>query len=846
MMKPLSQPASYPYTPMHKHYGFAVFGPQEILSYLETAQNLKNSEPNCIITWFITSKSEILLQNNSDIDQVVVMEGSAKFLQAEIPRLQKERSWSGFFTTEQSSGKRILLGQLGLNGDCLHATTLARQIKHDYPNCHLTWAISSMCRSMIEGNPFVDEIWEIPARNWQEIVAAWYGLEKEVQVRLSRGEFDEVFLTQVSPNNYQNYDGTTKASLFRGYPKPITVPIQNILRLGNDEIERVRNFAEQHNLLKRSHVILFEYTGSSSQSFVKPEYALSVAQRLLSRLPDCSIILSSHLKITTGDTRIIDGSVLTLRENAELTKYCSLLIGCSSGVTQIVLTDWAKPLPMIQLLLASTSVYASIAHDLEYGQQSSEQVLEMTDCPIEQVVECAYTALIQGFYEARCRFNQRISLNFDFYFTLVRQALLQNGEYLKAARSLLYTAERYGWHQELKTFLKNELKQKIDVPKNLSITDDNCTKLLQDFISVRQEGQELLAEPQAAIVSESGSHHRPFWSVMIPTYNPKADYLEQTLKSLLKQAPNSHQMQIEVVDDCSTKSDVEELVRKISNSRVSFYQQPQNLGQVANWNDCIQRARGNWIHILHQDDIVLPGFYSSLQAALEKESNVGAVFCRHYYIDEGGNQQFLSESERETAGILENFIERIAVRQRVQFASIAVRRDVYEKLGGFSQQAGSAADWEMWKRIAAHYNVWYEPQILACFRLHSASETSRLMQSGGNIADARKAIEISRFYLPKTLAEELSNQSKEHYAIEALKMAHIMLQRGEVNYAFAQIREGLKCSNSSKVMSLLPAVFLSSDSEQKQTSETKKISPKIIIDGVMFQIHNSGITRVWR
>ena len=846
MMKPLSQPASYPYTPMHKHYGFAVFGPQEILSYLETAQNLKNSEPNCIITWFITSKSEILLQNNSDIDQVVVMEGSAKFLQAEIPRLQKERSWSGFFTTEQSSGKRILLGQLGLNGDCLHATTLARQIKHDYPNCHLTWAISSMCRSMIEGNPFVDEIWEIPARNWQEIVAAWYGLEKEVQVRLSRGEFDEVFLTQVSPNNYQNYDGTTKASLFRGYPKPITVPIQNILRLGNDEIERVRNFAEQHNLLKRSHVILFEYTGSSSQSFVKPEYALSVAQRLLSRLPDCSIILSSHLKITTGDTRIIDGSVLTLRENAELTKYCSLLIGCSSGVTQIVLTDWAKPLPMIQLLLASTSVYASIAHDLEYGQQSSEQVLEMTDCPIEQVVECAYTALIQGFYEARCRFNQRISLNFDFYFTLVRQALLQNGEYLKAARSLLYTAERYGWHQELKTFLKNELKQKIDVPKNLSITDDNCTKLLQDFISVRQEGQELLAEPQAAIVSESGSHHRPFWSVMIPTYNPKADYLEQTLKSLLKQAPNSHQMQIEVVDDCSTKSDVEELVRKISNSRVSFYQQPQNLGQVANWNDCIQRARGNWIHILHQDDIVLPGFYSSLQAALEKESNVGAVFCRHYYIDEGGNQQFLSESERETAGILENFIERIAVRQRVQFASIAVRRDVYEKLGGFSQQAGSAADWEMWKRIAAHYNVWYEPQILACFRLHSASETSRLMQSGGNIADARKAIEISRFYLPKTLAEELSNQSKEHYAIEALKMAHIMLQRGEVNYAFAQIREGLKCSKSAQVINLLPAVFLSSETAQNSRDIAQKPVPKIIIDGVMFQIHNSGITRVWR
>ncbi|MDF0553486.1 glycosyltransferase [Kamptonema sp. UHCC 0994] len=742
-----------------------------------------------------------------------------------------------------SSSKRILLGQLGLNGDCLHATTLARQIKHDYPNCHLTWAISSMCRSVIEENPFVDEIWEIPANNWQEIVKGWYWLEKELRVRLNRGEFDEVFLTQVSPNNYQNYDGTTKASLFRGYPKPITVPIQNILHLRNDEIERVRNFAEQHNLLKRSHVILFEFTGSSSQSFVKPEYALSVAQSLLSRLPDCSIILSSSMKVLVTDERIIDGSVLTLRENAELTKYCSLLIGCSSGVTQTVLTDWAKPLPMIQLLLASTSVYASIAHDLEYWKQSSEQVLEMTDCSVEHAVECAYTALVEGFSEARCRFHQQIPLNFNFYFQVVHQALLQNWQYLKAAQSVLHTTERYGWHPQLTTFVKNDLIPKIDVNKTLQITEENYGKFLQEFVGEWAEDKKVTV---SAIAPESTSQHRPFWSVMIPTYNPKDHYFEETLKSVLEQASNSNEMQIEVVDDCSTHSDlVEEIVRRIGNGRISFYRQPQNLGQIANWNDCIQRAHGNWIHILHQDDIVLPGFYRSLQVALEKNQNVGAAFCRHYYIDEEGKQRFFSEIERETAGIIENFLERIAVRQRIQFASIVVSRSVYEKLGKFDPQAASAADWEMWKRISVHCQVWYEPQFLACFRLHSASETSRLMQSGGNIADAHKAIKISQCYLPKNMAEELSNQAKEHYAIEAMKMAHSMIAKGDINSAIAQIREGLKCSNSAEVTKLIPAGFQPKEVEQEQQNNLLTLSPKIIIDGVMFQIHNSGITRVW-
>jgi cellulose synthase/poly-beta-1,6-N-acetylglucosamine synthase-like glycosyltransferase len=44
---------------------------------------------------------------------------------------------------------------------------------------------------------------------------------------------------------------------------------------------------------------------------------------------------------------------------------------------------------------------------------------------------------------------------------------------------------------------------------------------------------------------------RPFWSVMIPTYNARADYLEETLRSVLRQDTGPEQMQIEVVDDCS-------------------------------------------------------------------------------------------------------------------------------------------------------------------------------------------------------------------------------------------------------------------------------------------------------
>lgn len=55
-----------------------------------------------------------------------------------------------------ASQKRILLGQLGSYGDCLYATTVARQIKQDFPGSTLTWAVGSMYADVLDQNPHDD------------------------------------------------------------------------------------------------------------------------------------------------------------------------------------------------------------------------------------------------------------------------------------------------------------------------------------------------------------------------------------------------------------------------------------------------------------------------------------------------------------------------------------------------------------------------------------------------------------------------------------------------------------------------------------------------------------------
>lgn len=132
----------------------------------------------------------------------------------------------------------------------------------------------------------------------------------------------------------------------------------------------------------------------------------------------------------------------------------------------------------------------------------------------------------------------------------------------------------------------------------------------------------------------------------------------------------------------------------------------------------------------------------------------------------------------------------------MQTPSIVVRRSVYEEIGGFDTSLFHTADWDMWKRIAVRYAIWYEPAILACYRVHPASDTSRLVCTGRNLEDARRAIALMEQRLPQDSARRLSNQARRHWGQGGIWTANTMLQRGEYSAALAQAREALRTSRS--------------------------------------------------
>ena len=279
---------------------------------------------------------------------------------------------------------------------------------------------------------------------------------------------------------------------------------------------------------------------------------------------------------------------------------------------------------------------------------------------------------------------------------------------------------------------------------------------------------------------------RPFWSVMMPTYNC-LDHFEHALRSVLEQDPGADQMHIAVIDDCSTNGRSEEVVKRMAPMRVEFYRQPKNVGLALNWNTCVRRSRGLWVHLLHQDDLVLPGYYKTMERSIREQPEIGAAFCRYAYIDNAGQRTSASEPERETAGILEGWLEAIAVGQRIECPAIVVRRATYEQLGGFTPELYFALDWEMWVRIAAHYPVWYEPDILACYRRHDANETTRLDRVGADLPDVLAALRRISRHVPPDRRRELHGEAVQQLRWRWFREAGRLMEAGRCVPAIAHV-----------------------------------------------------------
>jgi len=123
----------------------------------------------------------------------------------------------------------------------------------------------------------------------------------------------------------------------------------------------------------------------------------------------------------------------------------------------------------------------------------------------------------------------------------------------------------------------------------------------------------LLKAPCSVIVKPS-LIHRPFVSIMIPTYG-RFDTLGQTILSALSQKTDIP-YEVVVVDNNIESpqlcAQIDSLILEFSDARLSLIRNRLNLGMFGNWNQCISLARCPNMTILNDDDILLPSWMQAV------------------------------------------------------------------------------------------------------------------------------------------------------------------------------------------------------------------------------------------
>lgn len=224
----------------------------------------------------------------------------------------------------------------------------------------------------------------------------------------------------------------------------------------------------------------------------------------------------------------------------------------------------------------------------------------------------------------------------------------------------------------------------------------------------------------------------PRVSFVIPSYN-YGQYLPYCLNSILNQT--FRDTEIIVVDDASTDETPGVMAEFCErDNRVRYVRHDKNIGPVANWNACIQEARGDLIWLISADDaLATDKVLARFVDEFENYPRLGFVFCRAQIIDDTSTPQGKYIPRQGGAFPMEEpcayqgheFLRYLAQENFVPVLSTLARRTCYEQVaengGPFDPELVHTGDWYNWLRFSLHWDVFFNPEPMAYYRIHGGN-----------------------------------------------------------------------------------------------------------------------------
>lgn len=217
---------------------------------------------------------------------------------------------------------------------------------------------------------------------------------------------------------------------------------------------------------------------------------------------------------------------------------------------------------------------------------------------------------------------------------------------------------------------------------------------------------------------------RPWLSVLIPTYNGET-FLPAALDSIaIQEDPD---IECIAVDDGSTDQTLSILEQYKEKLQLVIVKSERKGNWVAGTNHALRLAHGDYICILHQDDIWYKDRLKSVQSLIKAHPRIETFLHAANFIDSRGRSlghwrcplpAYPSIVTPEIA------LEHLLTQNFIAIPAPTVKRDAVIAVGGLDESLWYTADWDFWLKLALRGPTLYSPTPLCGFRVHPNSQTA--------------------------------------------------------------------------------------------------------------------------
>lgn len=224
---------------------------------------------------------------------------------------------------------------------------------------------------------------------------------------------------------------------------------------------------------------------------------------------------------------------------------------------------------------------------------------------------------------------------------------------------------------------------------------------------------------------ESGpAEATPTVTIAIPTFRRPA-LLMETVESALAQRTDVP-LEVVIVDNDPDSEASERIAATLPTDPprpLRYFVNAENIGMYSNWNRCIELARGEWVSVLNDDDLLKPGFVERTIALTRRRPEIDGVVARTGMHDRRANPFRVEEGW--LAALARRGWQRITSRRYDEDGLVRVepkalffgneasstlaflfRRDVALALGGFRPEDWPSADYLFYARFAAAHGLY--------------------------------------------------------------------------------------------------------------------------------------------